>query len=275
MVIATSREMLNARIFERRLPFIGRTSIIERDDTLQGTQLRQHADSLKGNLFRNIASVMTALLLAICGDRQVIGTDSFVWKKAPRVLGRSLQPKRTHRAPTPRSKAFVEPRSEILGCRKVQSSARRSKRCATITVAMFVLSLSCIHGAALTPISSQRTLASLQAKAAQAQPRDRCFLYAMLVNQMTNLAGQQFDSDDSGQASETLQLVHRYLEIIRTGLTGDSRKVKNAELLIRRSSFQLTNLLRGSSLEDRLVLQTTLKELNQVHDQLMIQVFTK
>ena len=275
MVIATSGEILNALIFERRLPFIGRASIIERDDTLQGTQLRQYADFLKGDLFSNIASVTTALLLAIVGDRQVIGTDSFVWKKAPRVLGRSLQPKRTHRAPTQRSKAFVEHRPEIVGCRKVQSSARRCKRCATIAVAMFVLSLSYIHGAALTPISSQRALASLQAKAEQAQPRDRCFLYAMLVKQMTNLAGQQFDSDDPGQASETLKLVQHYIENIRTGVNGDSRKVKDAELLMRRSSFQLTNLLRESSLEDRLVLQTTLKELNQVQEQLMIQVFKK
>ena len=92
---------------------------------------------------------------------------------------------------------------------------------------------------------------------------------------MTNLAGQQFDSDDPGQASETLKLIQRYVESVRTGVTGDSRKVKEAELLIRRSSFQLTNILRKSSLEDQLVLETTLKELNKVQEQLMIQVFTK
>jgi len=262
-------------IFERRPPFIGRASIIESEGTLPRTQLRRHADSLQGNHFRNIASVTTALFLAICGDRQVIGTDHFAWKRAPRVLGRSLQPKRTHRASTPRNGAFVEHLPGILGCRKAQSSARRSKWCATVTVAMFVLSLSCIQGVALTSIRSQMTLASLEAKADQAQPRDRCFLYAMLVNQMTNLAGQQFNSDDLGQASETLKIVQRYVENIRTGVTGDSRKVKDAELLMRRSSFQLTNLLRESSLEDRLVLQTTLKELNQVQEQLMIQVFKK
>jgi hypothetical protein len=97
----------------------------------------------------------------------------------------------------------------------------------------------------------------------------------MLINQMTNLAGQQFDSDDPEQASETLKLVQRYIENIRTGVTGDSRKVKDAELLVRRSSFQLRNILRESSFEDRLALETTLKELNQVQEQLMIQVFKK
>jgi hypothetical protein len=273
MATATSREILNARMFGQQQPFMGRASIIEFEGTLQRTQLGQHADSLQGDHFRNIASVTTDLFLAICGDRQVIGTNSFVWKRPPQVLGRSLQSKVTYRASTPRNQACVEHPPEIVGCRKVQLSASRSKRRATATVAVFILSLSCIHGAAVTPIVNQVALASLQAKADQAQPRDRCFLYAMLVNQMTNLAGKQFGSDDPRQASETLKLVQRYLESIRTGVTGDSRKVKDAELLIRQSSFRLKDLLRESSLEDRLVLETTFKELNQVQEQLMMQVF--
>ena len=40
-------------------------------------------------------------------------------------------------------------------------------------------------------------LAALQAKADQAQPRDRCFLCAKLVSQTTDLAGQQFNSGES------------------------------------------------------------------------------
>jgi len=33
-------------------------------------------------------------------------------------------------------------------------------------------------------------------KADHAQPRDRCFLYAKLVSQITDLTGQQFHSGD-------------------------------------------------------------------------------
>ena len=275
MVTATLREILNARKFEGQPPLIDRASIIECDEALLRAQLRQHADSLQGDLFKNIASAATDLFLAICGDRQLIGTNAFIRKRGPRALGRRFHPKLTYRASTPRSEAFIEHLPKTVGCRKVQLSARLGKRRATAIATIFILSLSCIHGAALTPIGSQLALASLQAKADQAQPRDRCLLYAMLVNQMTNLAGQQFDSDDPGKASETLKLVQHYIENIRAAVTGDSRKVKDAELLMQRSSFQLTNLLRGSSLEDRLVLQTTLKELNQVQEQLMIQVFKK
>jgi hypothetical protein len=275
MVTTALREMMNARIFERHPPFMGRTLTIECEGTLQRTQLRQHADSLQGDLLRSVTIVMAALFLAICGDLQVIGTNSLVWKRALWALASSLLPKRMHRASTPSNEAFFEHLPEIVGCRKGQLPVRCNKRRTTAIVAIFVLSLSCIHGAASTPIVSQRALASLQAKADQAQPRDRCFFYAMLVNQMTNLAGQQFDSDDPGQASETLKLVQRDIENIRTGVSGDSRKVKESELLIRRSSFQLRNILRESSLEDQLAMETTLKELNQVQEQLMIQVFKK
>jgi hypothetical protein len=275
MVTAALQEMLNAGIFERQPPLIGRTLIIECEGTLQRTQLRQHADSSQGDLLRSIVNVTAALFLAVCGDCQVIGTNSFVWKRTLRVLGSILQLKRMHRASVPSNEAFFEHLPEIVGYRKGQLPVRRGKWRVTAAVVAFVLSLGCIHVAASTPIISQRTLASLQAKADQAQPRDRCFLYAMLVNQMTNLAGQQLDSDDPGQASETLKLVQRYAENIRTGVTGDSRKVKEAELLMRRSSFQLKIILRESSFEDQLALKTTLKELNQVQEQLMIQVFKK
>jgi hypothetical protein len=275
MVTTPLREKLNARIFEKQPPFIRRATIVECEGKLQRTQQYQHRDSLHGDISRYIASVTAALSLVIWGDRQVIGTDSFVWKRTLRVLGSSLQPKRMHGASTPSNEAFFEHMTESVGCRKGQLPVRRSKWRLTAAVVAFVLPLSCMHAAASGPNVSQRALASLQAKADQAQPRDRCFLYAMLVSHMTNLAGQQFDSDDRRQASESLKLAQRYIENIRTGVTGDSRKLKDAELLIRRSSFQLRSILRESSLEDQLALETTLKELNQVQEQLMIQVFKK
>ena len=73
------------------------------------------------------------------------------------------------------------------------------------------------------PDDSPTALAALRAKADQARPRDRCFLYAELVSQMTELAGQQFSSGDSVQASETLKLVQRYAEKIHMGVADDSK----------------------------------------------------
>jgi hypothetical protein len=142
-------------------------------------------------------------------------------------------------------------------------------------VAISTLLLICAHASASSLDDSPTALAALQAKADQAQPRDKCFLYAKLVSQMTDLAGRQFNAGDSGQASETLKLVQQYAERIHMGVADDSKKLKDAELLMQRTSFRLQDIRNEASYEDRQTLEATLKQLNQVQAQLMTQVFKK
>jgi hypothetical protein len=142
-------------------------------------------------------------------------------------------------------------------------------------VVISTLSLTCSYAPASRLDDSPTALATLQAKADQAQPRDRCFLYAELVSQMTDLAGQQFNSGDSGQALETLNLVRRYAEKIYMGVADDSKKLRDTELLMQRTSFRLKGMLNKVSYEDRPALEATLKQLNQTQTQLMMQVFKK
>jgi hypothetical protein len=152
---------------------------------------------------------------------------------------------------------------------------RRQLQFVATAVAISTTSLTYVCASASSPDQRPSALATLQSKADQAQPRDRCYLYAELVSQMTDLAGHQFSSGDSGQASETLKLVQRYAEKIQIGVGDDSKKLKNAELLVRRTSFRLKDILGGASLEDRETLEATLRQLNQVQAQLMTQVFKK
>ena len=142
-------------------------------------------------------------------------------------------------------------------------------------VAISTLLLICAHASASSLDDSPTALAALMAKADQAQPKDKCFLYAKLVSQMTDLAGSEFNSGDSLGASETLKLVQRYAEKIHTGVASDSKKLKEAELLMQRTSFRLKDSLGAASYEDRQTLESTLKQLNQVQAQLMTQVFKK
>ena len=147
----------------------------------------------------------------------------------------------------------------------------------SVATVFMICALSLTYASASTPApdDSPSTLAMLQAKADQAQPRDRCILYAKLVSRMTDLAGSQFNSGDSLRASETLKLVQRYAEKIHTGVASDSKKLKEAELLMQRTSFRLNDILGAASYEDRERLEATLKQLNQVQAQLMTQVFEK
>ena len=108
----------------------------------------------------------------------------------------------------------------------------------TNAVVISTLSLTCAYAPASRLDDSPTALATLQAKADQAQPRDRCFLYAELVSQMTDLAGQQFNSGDSGQASETLKLVRRYAEKIHMSVADDSKKFAQAHRAETMAEFQ-------------------------------------
>jgi hypothetical protein len=146
---------------------------------------------------------------------------------------------------------------------------------ATIAVIITVMALASVGARASDLDSGATDLATLQAKADQAPPRDRCFLYAELVGQLTDRAGQQLNSGDFGQASESLRLLRQYAEQIGSAVTNDSRKLKDAETVTRRASFRLSSMLRGASYEDRPALDATLQLVDKAQKNLMIQVFKR
>jgi F0F1-type ATP synthase membrane subunit c/vacuolar-type H+-ATPase subunit K len=142
-------------------------------------------------------------------------------------------------------------------------------------VIISTLSMGCAGAGASGLTESVTVVAALQAKAEQAKARDRCFLYAELVNHMTDLAGRQLNSGESEEASKTLELIRGYADKIHLDISDDSRKLKNAESLMERTAYRLRDILQEASYEDRPALETTLKHLNEVQTQLMMQVFKK
>ncbi len=118
-----------------------------------------------------------------------------------------------------------------------------------------------------------RALSQLELRAQQASSRDQCFLYAELVHTMTEVAGRQMLRGDIEQASATLKRVEHYATLIHLGLANDTRRIKNAEQLMDHTTFRLGEYLHQASGEDRATLQATLKQLDQVHDELLAQVF--
>ena len=138
-----------------------------------------------------------------------------------------------------------------------------------------LLPLGCAEAQA--SILPQRTipLSELQAKADQALPQERCFLYAELVNRMTDIAGLQFGTGDPVAGEETLELVQQYALKLQASIGDDSKKLKLAETLLHHTSFRLEGILHEASYESRPALEMTLKQVNYVQTQLMMQVFKK
>ena len=114
-------------------------------------------------------------------------------------------------------------------------------------------------------------ISALAAKANLAPPKEQCFLYAEVVHQMTELAGRQMNAGED--ASATLLSVKEYTEKIHLGVANDTKRLKNAQILMEHTAFRLNEYLHSAALDDRPVLESTLKNLNRVQDELMMQVF--
>jgi hypothetical protein len=117
-----------------------------------------------------------------------------------------------------------------------------------------------------------QALALLELRAQQAGPRDQCFLYTELVHTMTEIAGKQMLNGDVDQASATLKKVSRYAQLIHISLADNAKRLKNAEMLLHHTTYRLGEYLHKASSEDQDTLKVTLKQLDQVHAELLAEV---
>ena len=121
----------------------------------------------------------------------------------------------------------------------------------------------------------QQTIEALEAKVEQAQPRERCFLYAELVHQMTEMSLRWHAAGDVERASRLLRQVQKFADKIHLSVAENDKRLKNAEILLRRTAFRLTEMLHSSSLEDRALVEQTLTQVNRAESEAMMQVFRK
>ena len=121
----------------------------------------------------------------------------------------------------------------------------------------------------------QQTIDALEQRAAQAQPREQCFLYAQLVHEMIEFSARQYAAGDTDKATGLLKKAQEFTHKIHMALAGNDKRLKDAQILLRHTAFRLTELLHSSSFEDRPVLQETLAQLNQAENDAMLQVFKK
>jgi hypothetical protein len=120
----------------------------------------------------------------------------------------------------------------------------------------------------------EQQLAALEQRAQSAGPRDQCFLYTELVSAMTDMAGKEMLDGDPDRASATLKKVEKYAQLIHMNLARDTKRLKNAQMMMHSTTYRLNEYLHEASSEDQATLKATLKQLNQVQDELLNQVFS-
>jgi hypothetical protein len=129
------------------------------------------------------------------------------------------------------------------------------------------------HAAIDESVPDAQTLSQLELQAQQANPRDQCYLYTQLVHTMTEMAVKQIVNGDDDQASATLKQINRYARLIQDSLEKNTKRLKNAEMLMHHTTRRLAEALHLASGDDRTTVQATLKQLDVVQDQLLNQVF--
>jgi hypothetical protein len=122
-------------------------------------------------------------------------------------------------------------------------------------------------------ILNESALTQLEARAQAAQPREQCFLYAELVHDLTEIAGKQIADGETAQASATIRRIDGFAQKIHMTLARDTKRLKNAEMLMHHTTRRLADILHVASNDDRPVLQATLQRLDTVQTELLTQVF--
>jgi len=143
-----------------------------------------------------------------------------------------------------------------------------------LPVTLCVLTPARMHAAIDDSVPAPAYIAQLEQRAAQAKPREQCFLYAELVHGMTQLARKQFLDGDAEAASATLRQINHYAQLIHKSLASDTKKVKDAEMLMQHTTSHLGMYIRAASSDDQAALRATLTQLDHVHEELLTQVFT-
>ena len=121
----------------------------------------------------------------------------------------------------------------------------------------------------------EQMITALEQRAAQAQPREQCFLYAQLVHEMIEFSAQQYANGEVDKATGWMKKAQEFTHKITGALAVNDKKLKDAQILLRHTAFRLTELLHSGNTEDQALVQETLAQLNQAENDAMMQVFKK
>jgi hypothetical protein len=151
----------------------------------------------------------------------------------------------------------------------------RSKARFTLLIAFAALAVpACASSPDDKPID-QQSIAALQARINQAQPREQCFLYAELIHQMTEYSVKQYAAGDVDKANDLLKQIQQAAHKMHLSVAGNDKRLKNAEILLRHTAFRLSEFLHSIGSDEQPVVQETLAQVNQAQNETMLTVFRK
>jgi hypothetical protein len=151
----------------------------------------------------------------------------------------------------------------------------RFQACSVILLAIATASVPALASSPDDKPVDQQSIAALEARIPQVQPREQCFLYAELIHQMTEYSMKQYAAGDVSKATDMLKQIQNITHKIHLSLANNDKRLKNAEILLRHTAFRLTEFLHSSDSDDRPIVEATLTQVNRAESETMMGVFRK
>jgi len=144
-----------------------------------------------------------------------------------------------------------------------------------LAVSLLILALPVCARAAKSQPPNADSIAALQAKIDDAQPSERCFLYAKLIHQMTEFSLIQHASGNVNKTNALLEQIKATARKLHLSVSENDKRLKNAEILLRRTAFRLKDLLHASDYSERHQVEQALVQVNKADDATLKQLFSK
>lgn len=125
------------------------------------------------------------------------------------------------------------------------------------------------------PIPDAQQLSAMAAHAAQAKPKDRCYLYAKLIRAVSRVIGRDVRNGDEAGTSSSLKAIRSYTAAINQNVSRKAKKLVDAQVILRQTAFRLNEMRMSASLGQQTDFQTTVSQVNQVQSHMMLTVFQK
>ena len=107
----------------------------------------------------------------------------------------------------------------------------RSQAWSTILLAIAAISIPAYASSPDDKPIDQDSIAALEARIPQAQPREQCFLYAELIHQMTEFSLKQYAAGDVDKATDLLKQIQAMTHKMHLSVAENDKRLKNAEIL--------------------------------------------
>jgi len=142
------------------------------------------------------------------------------------------------------------------------------------TVVLFLLALPSARAlSSHDDLTTDAGLAQFELRAEHAEAREQAFLFTELVQVYILQAGKQIAAGEMDEANATLKRVQHCAEKIHGGLAKNTKKLKDAEMMLHMATYHLGQYMHTLSTDDKPTVESTLKQLDKVHEELLAQVF--